>query len=305
MDDKMSGICLPKRHMVIVRILICAVTLLAFSPIYSWGDAGHRIVAEIARKHLDADVLKAVEQALDGTSFSDASVWMDEVRREKRYYHMAPWHYVNLEKGAKYKKHNKEENVINELRFYVKKLNNRNKYDKNEIAVFLKILFHLVGDLHQPLHTGYGSDRGGNNVFVQMNGKATNLHGVWDYEIIAYKNIVAGDCMALEATMSESEMQEIRRLNVFQWFDESRAEVEPAYQIGKDGVLDQAYINAKADVMKRQMLKAGIRLAAVLTRLYQKGSRPMDKDDQEDKVPTSWAEPVDHRRYLSYGLNLH
>ena len=146
--------------MVNVRIISSLLMLVAFSPLYSWGDAGHRIVAEIARKHLDEDVLKAVEEALDGTSFSDASVWMDEVRKEKRYYHMVTWHYVNVEKGEKYRKRSKDENAINELRYFVKKLNNRNKYDKQEIAVFLKILFHLVGDLHQPLHTGYGSDRG-------------------------------------------------------------------------------------------------------------------------------------------------
>ena len=80
---------------------------------------------------------------------------------------------------------------------------------------------------------------------VQINGKATNLHGVWDYEIIAMKNIVAGDCLALKEKMSASELEEAKKLNVFQWFNESRAEVEPAYKIGADGVLDQKYIDTK------------------------------------------------------------
>lgn len=41
-------------------------------------------------------------------------------------------------------------------------------------------LIHLLGDVHQPLHVGYGRDYGGNEVKVTLFGQDTELHAVWD-----------------------------------------------------------------------------------------------------------------------------
>lgn len=260
------------------------------SPLFAWGEEGHRIVAEITRRHLDPEVLKEVEQGLDGMSLEDASTWMDDVRREKRYYHMVTWHYVNLEKGEKYHKNNKEENAINSMRDVVKKLNNREKYSKGEIAVFIKVLFHLVGDLHQPMHTGYGSDRGGNNISVSFDGKATNLHAVWDYNIIKSAGITPGDCMAMKESMSSADLKSMKKLNVFEWFKESRKHLEFAYSF-KEGVIDQKYTEKAAGIIKLQLLRAGVRLAAILTRLYKQAEPAMEKDEQEGRLPSfNWPE---------------
>src|SRR5690554_7846576 len=49
---------------------------------------------------------------------------------------------------------------------------------------YLMILVHLVGDVHQPLHVGNGKDRGGNDVKVSWFGENSNLHKIWDSEII-------------------------------------------------------------------------------------------------------------------------
>lgn len=270
------------------------------SPLLAWGEEGHRIVAEIARRHMDPEVLKEVELGLDGMSLEEASTWMDDVRREKRYYHMVTWHYVNLEKGEKYHKNNKEENAINSMRDVVKKLNNREKYTKGEIAVFIRVLFHLVGDLHQPMHTGYGSDRGGNNIHVTFDGKATNLHGVWDYNIIKSAGITAGDCMALKESLSSADLKSMKKLNVFEWFKESRKHLDFAYSF-KDGVIDQKYTEQAAGVIKLQLLRAGVRLAAILTRLYKKAEPAIEKDEQEGRLPSfNWP---DTRPRYALGAN--
>ena len=41
---------------------------------------------------------------------------------------------------------------------------NASKKDK---VFYLRILVHLIGDLHQPMHVGRAEDRGGNSVIVQ------------------------------------------------------------------------------------------------------------------------------------------
>lgn len=237
--------------------------------IFAWGEEGHKMTAEVARKYLDPEVLKEVETLLNGTSLADAAVWMDEVRRESRYFHMVTWHYINLEKDEEYKKNN-EENIVNELRIVVKKLNNRKKYSKKDIERHLKILFHLMGDLHQPMHNGYGSDRGGNNVPVQIRDNPTNLHGVWDYEIISLKKITTADCLKWGEQVSPEELKAIGRLNVVDWFKESRAYLDVAYAT-KDGKLDDQYIDTAAEIVKSRIFKGGYRLASVLNRLFKKG----------------------------------
>ncbi len=56
-------------------------------------------------------------------------------------------------------------------------------------AQALKFLVHFVGDAHQPLHAGYARDRGGNTIQIQLDGQGSNLHRLWDSEVIASANM--------------------------------------------------------------------------------------------------------------------
>lgn len=57
-----------------------------------------------------------------------------------------------------------------------------------ERALFARYLVHVVGDIHQPLHsvslfneTYPSGDRGGNSLKITLlNGSANNLHSFWD-----------------------------------------------------------------------------------------------------------------------------
>jgi hypothetical protein len=51
---------------------------------------------------------------------------------------------------------------------------------KTNKLLYLRMLIHIVEDVHQPLHTGHLSDKGGNDVKVQWFGKESNLHSIWD-----------------------------------------------------------------------------------------------------------------------------
>ena len=52
---------------------------------------------------------------------------------------------------------------------------------------------HFVGDIHQPMHVGYPEDLGGNRHFLTFkNGKKTNMHKLWDGQIIEHMEIVHG-----------------------------------------------------------------------------------------------------------------
>jgi len=56
-----------------------------------------------------------------------------------------------------------------------------------DLANALKFVTHFVGDIHQPLHVGWTTDRGGNTIKVKEgfeNDLTKNLHQVWDDGII-------------------------------------------------------------------------------------------------------------------------
>ena len=65
----------------------------------------------------------------------------------------------------------------------------KNESDRERRAIALAWLFHLVGDIHQPLHTAQlftvdypKGDRGGNEICVRVTqaGQPMDLHRFWD-----------------------------------------------------------------------------------------------------------------------------
>ena len=51
------------------------------------------------------------------------------------------------------------------------------------------MLIHLVGDIHQPMHTGRSDDQGGNKIKVMWFNEPKNLHQVWDDQLILFQQL--------------------------------------------------------------------------------------------------------------------
>ena len=145
----------------------------------AWGSKGHGIVADIAFAYLDADTKKVVLQYLDGMTIQEASTWMDNIKDDHSYDYMKPHHYVNFEKGEKVV-NNPGANIISVLSMTINQLKSNKNLSKEEIKQKICIIIHLIGDLHQPLHVGYGDDKGGNQMQINFNGSGTNLHSFFD-----------------------------------------------------------------------------------------------------------------------------
>jgi hypothetical protein len=229
---------------------------------YAWDGRGHGIVAGIAEAYLDSSVSDSVKKYLGNNSFEEAAVWMDEIRRDPTYDYMKPWHYINIEKDKTYVA-SPEDNIVNQLERILGVLRDGKKRKKSEVRMNLKILFHLVGDIHQPLHTGYGADRGGNTVEVLILGSNTNLHHVWDTDILDAKKITLQDCLKLASALSPEKRKALAKTDVLTWMNESRSYLPAVYDF-KDNTIDKDYINKNAPVVLYQLVRAGLRLAEVL-----------------------------------------
>ena len=250
-------------------VLFSVLALLAETPYqsFAWGKKGHELTAEVAFTILDEHTKAAVQKYLGSTTIEEASTWMDEVRSDHKYDFMKPWHYVNVEKGSVYVP-SKEPNIINALNNSISLLEHKEKLTDEEIKTNIMIIFHLAGDFHQPLHVGYGNDKGGNDVQLKYNDNFTNLHRVWDTELIEKEHISLNDCMMLYNKFSTDELSGLKEIDMEKWVYEPRTLLYKVYSFNSDNSIDKAYSDKNKKVIEQQLLVGGIRLAAILEKLF-------------------------------------
>ena len=137
----------------------------------------------------DAEVARLLRGEAEPT-LAGVSNWADDLREHdpnlgKR---SARWHYVDLaEDDCRYRPraHCRDGDCVIEAIIRQRGLLADRRQPDAVRAQALKFLVHFVGDAHQPLHAGYARDRGGNTIQIQLDGKGTNLHRLWDGEVIA------------------------------------------------------------------------------------------------------------------------
>lgn len=250
------------------KIVFITLSIIYTTTSFAWGDRGHKIVASVAKNCLEKSIVDSVQFYLGKMSFKSASVWMDEIKSDHSYDYMRQWHYINIDKGKAYEKTD-EKNVVTEIEKAIEILKNKRKHTKSEIGLAIRILFHLIGDLHQPLHAGYGEDKGGNEIDVDFMGEYTNLHKVWDTDIIEKGKVRLKDCFVYANTLSPDEGKSIQKIDVVGWMNESRSYLPGAYEFEKK-IITKAYIEKNKEIVKKQLVRGGIRLAAVLYMAFKK-----------------------------------
>lgn len=232
----------------------------------AWGKNGHDIISQIAFRLLSDPTKQKVSKMLGDLTFEEAGMWMDDMRSNTAFDYMKPWHYINIEKGAAYDPLTKD-NIIWELQRTITKLKDP-VMSADSIKINLCILFHLIGDLHQPLHVGYGIDRGGNTISLTFSGEQTNLHRLWDSQLIKNPIISFDDCYALYQKLSPAQITTIKEIDIIHWMNESRLLLDTVYNFSTYESIDTKYANNNKPIIEKQLLLAGVRLANVLEDIF-------------------------------------
>lgn len=233
---------------------------------FAWGGKGHALVAEVAFNYLDPNTRKVLLEYLDGMTIQDAANWMDDIKSDKTYDYLRKQHYINAERGQKIGADGGE-NIIGLLTKTIDELKNYKSLSKEDVKMKLCILFHLIGDLHQPLHVGYGEDKGGNDYQINFYGIGTNLHSFYDSGIIEYKNLTLPQCLKAKVYTKE-ELAQIGKIDVVAWANQSRSFLPVIYKTNGAKIND-SYVDSNAIIIQEQIQKAGIRLASVLKAVFQ------------------------------------
>lgn len=233
-------------------------------PAAAWGQTGHRAIAHIAEARLGKHARHAIRELLDGRSMAEVSTWADEIKSDPAWDYASPWHYVNVEDGETYQTAPKHPggDAIQALERMRQILSDRAQPRVKRVEA-LKFLIHLVGDLHQPLHYGRRSDRGGNDVSVRWFGKPTNLHAVWDSSIIQSWELSYRELADMAPLPSKPIQKQWEKDPVLTWAAESFAYRRELYRIG-NGKLGYRYVYLHGPFVKRRIAQAGVRLAALL-----------------------------------------
>ena len=266
-----------KRILFLLPILILSITTG-----FGWGAKGHALVAEVAFDNLDAKTKQNVLKYLNGMSIEDAANWMDAMRSNKSFDFMKPYHYVDFERGATVTELSGD-NIINVLNKTLNDLDHIKGLSNEEIKTRLFYLFHLVGDLHMPLHVGYKDDKGGNTVQVSFFGRGSNLHAMWDSDIIEYKGLTLADVLAMNK-YKPNELATIKQIDITAWAKDSRKYLKNVYGLQTAKVSDM-YIDDNYPIIKQQILKAGLRLAAILEHYFKDVTYV--KGDTVDTAPST------------------
>ena len=251
-----------------MRNILLILSLLLLS---SWGKIGHRTVGEIAQRQLTFTAEQKINEILDGQSLAVASTWADEMRSNPEFDKYSTWHYVNFPIDKQY---NEVEhigpNVVKMINTAIPILQSPTA-DKEVKQFWLKYLVHMVGDVHQPLHTGRAEDYGGSKIKVKFKARKgaennTNLHVLWDTDMIDdYKMSYTEYATKLQNQFKDTIVQQG---NAEDWANESHKYVSKIYEIKSGSYLSYDYVYENLPIVDERLYFAGIRLGNLLNNIF-------------------------------------
>lgn len=252
---------------------------------WCWNAVGHKLVAQIAYHHLTPEVKArcnrynhSLDQIYKSSSFVNAAPWMDGLRYMNELW-LKKFHYIDIPysvDGTEVSQPNAE-NALTAIANAKKVLQDNKSSDFNK-GFNLRILLHVVGDIHQPLHaiSEYSSrhphgDFGGNLHFLGKNSVGKNLHSYWDngggllhWGKYTNKRINAKarqieqnwPCNVEEASLEEQI-----------WSEESHNLALSKAYLAKEGQSpSKEYQLMVKDMSEKRIAQAGCRLAALLNK---------------------------------------
>jgi hypothetical protein len=236
---------------------------------FAWGQTGHRITGEIAESYLSTKAKKNIEKIIENQSLAMVSTFMDEIKSDTNYRHLDPWHYCTIPTGMTYEEAGTpdEGDVVAAILQLVEELKSK-EFTQGDEAFTLKLLVHLVGDIHQPLHVGNGKDRGGNDIKLEYFWEPYNLHRVWDTGIIDGTKLSYTEYTHWINHPDNSDIPVWQSASVVEWAYESMTYRNVIYDLPEDMKLSYAYDRAHLATINLRLVQAGVRLAGLLNEIY-------------------------------------
>ena len=255
------------------RILLLALSAqLLVGSAFSWGNKGHDVTCAIATRHLNKKSQSAVTSLLDGKSLIYYAAWMDQASNNiQKYLYTKYWHYKNIDADETFDntRLSPKGDILTAIDKQIAILKDT-KATRDEKSLALKFLIHLIGDLHQPLHLGHLSDRGGNTWKITFFQRDTDLHTAWDSFLVEAIHDWSHTEWAQELDKPNTcDINSVQSGTPRDWAYESYVIAQQIYQdTPPDSNISYAYILAWTPVVEKQFLRGGLRLAKILNDIF-------------------------------------
>ena len=242
---------------------------------FAWGMLGHRIVGEIANSYLTAKAAKEIKKILGNESIAMASTWADFIKSDTSFKYLNEWHYIDVDKGLSLKgmqavlQKDTAPDAYTRLNFLIKQLKNKGLTQK-EKQMYLRLLIHIAGDIHQPFHVSATGDKGGNDIRVYWFGQSSNIHRVWDEQMIEGQELSYTEYTKAINFTTAKQRNLWQGLPISNWFYETYSISEKLHdELQKpDQRLSYQYNFRHLKTLNEQLLKGGVRLAALLNQIF-------------------------------------
>jgi hypothetical protein len=243
---------------------------------WPWSRTGHRVSAIMAESRLAPAALATVRSLLEPSeTLADASTWADEQREVPK---SGPWHYVNMPiSEPRYDPRfcSPEGCVVSKVEDFERVLSDP-RVSRAEKQQALRFLAHFLQDLHQPLHVGDTGSRGGNLVQVRFFDVGSNLHRVWDSQVIEWHSKDEGKWLReLNALATPQMAAAWSKGTVEDWATESLVEAKLAYclpgteeLIASGTKLGEEYCRFALPIIQLQLAQSAVRVAFTLNRIF-------------------------------------
>ncbi|CAK9176807.1 unnamed protein product [Ilex paraguariensis] len=285
--------------------LLCFILFLCYAfitqpGVQAWSKEGHVMTCRIAQNLLEPEASHAVQMLLPdyvGGDLSALCVWPDQVRHWYRYRWTSPLHFIDTPDEACSFDYERDchdphgvkdmcvagavHNFTTQLSHYREGTSDR-RYNMTEALLFLA---HFMGDIHQPMHVGFTSDGGGNTIALRWFRHKSNLHHVWDREIIltAAADYFGKDMDLLEEEIEGNFTDGIWSDDLASWRECSdlfscvkkyaTESINLACKWGYKGVksgdtLSDDYFNSRFPIVTKRIAQGGVRLAMILNQVF-------------------------------------
>ena len=256
---------------ILKKIFIAVFFILGIAEASAWGVTGHRVVAEIAENHLTNRAKRKLKKLIGKQKLAYWANWPDNVRNSPEWKNTSTWHYVNIpphetkEQFIEQLKNNNKPNIYTAIQNVKGVIVDKNTPDADR-EIYLRFLVHFLGDMMQPMHTGREEDLGGNLIKIQFFKKDTNLHALWDSGLIDNTKYSYTEYARVLDVKSKEEIQKIQSGSLEDWLYESHQAANQLYASVKPGEnYSYDYQEQYKDLLERQLLHAGLRLAKILS----------------------------------------
>lgn len=256
----------------------CSAFLVVFlgcfhSSLWAWGGTGHRVTGAVADELIKPHTKQHIQHILGKETLARGATWPDDMRSNPSEFWRntaSPWHYVTVPEGKTYQQVSAPEqgDAFTALAAFRATLQNP-EASREDKQLALRFVVHIIGDLHQPLHAGNGTDRGGNDRKITFFYTATNLHSVWDSGLIDRLQLSYTELTQwLLDDLTPEDRAQWQSVDPMVWIAESVAIRPSVYPPETQEEISWDYAYEHNPTIKKRLLQGGVRIADYLDAVF-------------------------------------